>query len=222
VAGRRPPARGSLPCGSRRQIGCLTGEPRDFSDELEEWLQADGPKTIGALDDVFAEKSFAVAILLLMFLPALPIPTGGITHIFEAITFLLAIGMVVGRPRIWLPRRFRNRELGSIATKGLPFIVRRVRWFEKFSQPRMAFLFTQRWFLSIAGLLVMAFTAGSAIAPPFSGLDTLPALGVVVIALSVILEDIVVFAIGIAIGAGGIALIITVGEAAARLFTRVF
>jgi hypothetical protein len=68
----------------------------------------------------------------------------------------------------------------------------------------------------------MAFTAGSAIAPPFSGLDTLPALGVVVIALSVILEDIVVFAIGIAIGAGGIALIITVGEAAARLFTRVF
>jgi hypothetical protein len=157
-----------------------------------------------------------------MFLPALPVPTGGVTHVFEVITFLLAIGMVIARPKIWLPPRFRNRDLGVLATKGLPFIVRRVRWFEKFSEPRFAFLFGQRWFLSIAGLLVMAFTTGSAIAPPFSGLDTLPALGVVVIGLSIILEDIVVFAIGIAIGAGGIALIVTLGEAAARLFTRVF
>jgi len=40
-----------------------------FSDELEEWLRSDQPKTIGALEDVFKEKTFAVAILLLMFLP---------------------------------------------------------------------------------------------------------------------------------------------------------
>jgi hypothetical protein len=221
---RSPDARASsVPWCVRRQIGSpLTAEQRDFSDELEAWLQSDGPKTIGALDDAFAEKSFAVAIVLLMFLPALPIPTGGITHVFEVITFLLAIGMVIGRPKIWLPQRFRNRDLGALATKGLPFIVRRVRWFEKFSEPRLAFLFGHRWFLSIAGLLVMAFTTGSAIAPPFSGLDTLPALGVVVIGLSIILEDIVVFAIGIAIGVGGIALIITLGEAAAHLFTRIF
>jgi hypothetical protein len=39
-----------------------------FSDELDEWLNGDGPKPVGALNDVFDERSFAVAIALLMFL----------------------------------------------------------------------------------------------------------------------------------------------------------
>jgi hypothetical protein len=70
--------------------------------------------------------------------------------------------------------------------------------------------------------LIIAFTIGAAIAPPFSGLDTLPALGVVVIALSIILEDIVVLAIGFVIGTGGIVLIITLGAALARVIKGLF
>jgi hypothetical protein len=61
-----------------------------FSDTLEHWLESDEPKTLGAMNDVFAEKAFAVTILLLMFVPALPLPTGGVTHVFEAITVLLS------------------------------------------------------------------------------------------------------------------------------------
>ena len=52
------------------------------------------------MNDVFAEKSFAVTIMLLMFVPALPLPTGGATHVFEAITVLLAAQMVLGRSAI--------------------------------------------------------------------------------------------------------------------------
>ena len=59
----------------------------------------------------------------------------------------------------------------------------------------------------------MTFAIGAALAPPFSGLDTVPALGAVVVALAIILEDVVVLAVGVAIGAGGIALIVTVGAA---------
>ena len=51
------------------------------------------------------------------------------------------------------------------------------------------------------------------VAPPFSGLDTLPALGAVIVALSIILEDVVVLAVGVVIGAGGIVLILTIGAA---------
>ena len=58
----------------------------NFSEQLEAWLRGEQPKTLGALGDVFGEKSFAVTILFLMFVPALPLPTGGITHVFEAIT----------------------------------------------------------------------------------------------------------------------------------------
>ena len=61
-----------------------------FSDELEAWLRSEDAKTVGSLGRVFQEKSFAVTVLLLMFLPAIPAPTGGITHVFEAITALFA------------------------------------------------------------------------------------------------------------------------------------
>lgn len=190
-----------------------------FSDQLESWLQSEDPKTLGALGDVFGEKSFAVTILFLMFVPALPLPTGGITHVFEAITVLLAAQMVLGRRTIWLPKRWQRRELGAIATgKAVPFMIRRIRTFEKFSHPRWARLFEQRWFLRLLGLVLMGFAIAAATAPPFSGLDTLPALGAVAVALSIILEDVVVLAIGIAIGSGGILLILTIGAALVRVF----
>ena len=194
----------------------MTAE-RDFSDELEDWLRADTPKTVGALGDEFGERGFAVTILLLMFLPALPLPTGGVTHVFELITLLLASQMVVGRRTVWLPRRFKDRELGpSITEKAVPFISRRIRWFERFSRPRIAGLFKQRWFIRVLGLVIIVFTIGAIIAPPFSGLDTLPALGVVVICLAIILGDIVVLGVGALIGTGGILLIITLGAAIAH------
>src|SRR5712672_615512 len=130
-----------------------------FSDELERWLRSDEPKTLGAMGDVFAEKSFAVTILLLMFIPALPLPTGGITHVFEVITVFVALQMVIGRRTIWLPRRWKQRELGKTITgKAVPFIIRRVRWFEKFTRPRLAGLFRQRWFMRVLGLVIITFT----------------------------------------------------------------
>jgi len=190
---------------------------RDFSDELEEWLRGDAPKTVGALGHAFEERGFAVTILLLMFVPALPLPTGGITHVFELITIVLALQMVLGRRTIWLPRRFKERELGaSITQKAVPFISRRIRWFERFSKPRLAGLFDQRWFIRVLGLVIIVFTLGAAVAPPFSGLDTLPALGVVIICLSIILGDVVVLGAGVLIGTGGILLIITIGAALAH------
>jgi hypothetical protein len=189
-----------------------------FSDQLESWLQTDKPKTLGALGDVFREKSFAVTILFLMFVPALPLPTGGITHVFEAITVLLAAQMVLGRCTIWLPKRFQRRELGAVTTgKAVPFMIRRIRWFERFSRPRWARLFRQHWFLRLLGLVLMGFAVAAAFAPPFSGLDTLPSLGAVAVALSIILEDVVVLAIGIVIGSGGIILILTIGAAIFRV-----
>jgi hypothetical protein len=189
-----------------------------FSDELERWLRSDQPKTLGAMNDVFETRSFAVTILLLMFLPALPLPTGGVTHVFEAITVLLGLQMVIGRRTIWLPERLRQRGLGELTTgKAIPFIVRRIRQVERFSRPRAAGLFARRWFHRVLGLVVIVFAVGAALAPPFSGLDTLPALGAVVVALAIVLEDVVVLAVGVALGTGGVLLILTVGAALVRV-----
>jgi len=198
-----------------------TEEP--FSKQLQDWLGSDKPKTLGSLGEVFEEKSFAVAVVLLMFIPALPLPTGGITHVFEAITVLLGAEMVIGARTIWLPARWRDRELGQTATKkALPFMVRRIRWFERFSRRRVARLFEQRWFLRVLGLVLIALAVAAALAPPFSGLDTVPAFGAVIVALGIVLDDVLVLGIGVLIGAGGIALIITVGALLVRFIQSLF
>ncbi|MET1042477.1 MAG: exopolysaccharide biosynthesis protein [Acidimicrobiales bacterium] len=194
-----------------------------FSEQLETWLQSEGTKTVGDLGEVFAEKSFAVTVLFLMFLPALPLPTGGITHVFEAITVVVAGQMVIGRRTLWLPARARRRELGSaMVEKAVPFISRRIRWFERFSRPRGVRFFRNRLSLSFVGLVIVAFAVAAALSPPFSGLDTLPSLGAVVVALAIILEDVVVLGIGAAIGLTGIVLSITLGAAAVRLVGGLF
>jgi len=198
-----------------------TDEP--FSDQLERWLGSDEPKTLGGLGDVFGEKSFAVTILFLMFIPALPLPTGGITHVFEAIAALLGAEMVIGARAIWLPARWRDRHLGDTTTrKAIPFMVRRIRWFERFSRRRWAGLLEQRWFLRLVGLIVIALSVAAALAPPFSGLDTIPALGAVVVALGIILDDVLILGMGDLIGAGGVALILTVGALVVRFIRGLF
>jgi hypothetical protein len=194
-----------------------------FSDELEHWLR-DGPvRTLGSLSELFAEKSFATTILLLMFVPAMPLPTGGITHVFEVITVVIAAQMVLGRDTIWLPKRWKQRELGALTTgRAIPFMVRWVRRCEAFSRPRGAHLFELGWMRRVLGLVLMALALAAGLAPPFSGLDTLPALGAVAIALAIILEDVVVLAVGLVVGAGGTLLILTVGAAVVRLVSRLF
>jgi len=52
------------------------------------------------------------------------------------------------------------------------------------------------------------------LAPPFTGLDTLPALAVVLLSLGVLLEDFAVVIVGLVIGVAGVAPEIFLGKAA--------
>lgn len=192
-----------------------------FSRELQAYLKSDKPKTLAGLTQVSAEKSFAVAFLILMSVPALPIPTGGITSIFEIITILLALQLVIGRSTIWLPKAWLNRPLGkTLETKTLPYLIRKIRWLEKFSRPRLTGFLGHRESLRLIGLFVILFTLGSFVAPPFSGLDTIPALGVVIISLGLLLEDIAVFFVGLVVGTFGIILEISLAGAIVEAFRR--
>jgi hypothetical protein len=51
------------------------------------------------------------------------------------------------------------------------------------------------------------------VAPPFTALDTLPALGVVLLSLSVLLEDFAITVVGLIVGVAGVALEILLGAA---------
>ena len=63
------------------------------------------------------------------------------------------------------------------------------RWFERCSRPRASRLFEHRVTRSVFGALVFRLALSALLAPPSSGLDILPSLGVVVIGLGRLLRD---------------------------------
>jgi hypothetical protein len=189
--------------------------PNPVSAQIEAWLQGDGEKTLGSLIDVFGKKSFAILFLFLLGVPALPLPTGGATHVFEIISVLLALQLIAGREQIWLPQRWCRLELaGSGQQRFIAGLMRVIRRLERVSRPRLRFLFDHRLSNLVFGLLIIASSVGAFLAPPFTGLDTLPALGGVLISLGVLLEDAAVVIAGVIVGAAGIALEIVLGKAA--------
>jgi len=195
--------------------GPTTSTTSPLSDELEAWLAGPDTRTLGALIDVFGERSFALLFVVLLGVPALPIPTGGATHVFEVIAFLLALQLIAGRHEIWLPARWRALDLdGPRRRRLVAGLLRLVRFLERFSRPRLPFLFRGRVGRVAFGLLVIAGTAAAFVAPPFTGLDTLPALAVVLLSLAVLLEDALVAAAGLLVGAAGVALEVALASAA--------
>src|SRR3954454_15279609 len=104
------------------------------SDELEDWLDGDQPKTLGNIIELFGPRSFALIFVLLMALPALPLPTAGATHVLEALTMLVALQLAAGRRCIWLPARWKRLDLGAPSWQKLVTgLLRRIRWVERFS-----------------------------------------------------------------------------------------
>ncbi len=189
--------------------------PERISDRLENWAGGDGPKTLGSLIELFEEKSFAVIFVILLGVPALPLPTGGATHVFEVIAMLLSLQLIVGRDEVWLPQRWRGLELaGPKQERFVRGLLKVIRWLERFSRPRLTWLFNYALTNFFFGLVILLLSIGAFVAPPFSGLDTLPALGAVFVSLSVLLEDVLVLVLGLLLGVAGVVLEVVLGRAA--------
>jgi hypothetical protein len=185
------------------------------SRRLQTWLEGDGDKTLGSLVETFEEKSFAILFVVLLGVPALPLPTGGATHVFEIVAIVLALQLIAGRTEIWLPQRWRALHLaGEGHQRFVSTLMRMIRRLERFSRPRLTFLFDHRLSNVVFGVLVVGGCLAAFLAPPFTGLDTLPALGVVVLSLGVLLEDAAVVVVALVIGAAGVLLEIVLGRAA--------
>ncbi len=192
-----------------------------FSQQLQVWLKSNQPKTLSSVSEAFGEKSFAIIVLVLMFIPALPIPTAGITHIFELIVMLLSAELIAGRRQVWLPKSWRHKKLGAfMETKTVPALIKRIRWFERFSRPRLSALVQNNLFLRFVGFIFLVLALAAFVSPPFAGLDTLPSLGAVIIALSLILEDIALFLFGWLVGAVGVGLVIGTGGLTIHFISR--
>ncbi|MGH2905787.1 MAG: exopolysaccharide biosynthesis protein [Solirubrobacterales bacterium] len=197
--------------------------PMRVSERLRSWREGDGEKTVGGLIDEIESKSFALLFVILLGVPALPLPTGGITHVLEIVAMLLALQLIVGREEIWLPQRWRKVDLaGSSQQKFLDGLVRTVERLERFSKPRFTFLFDHRISDIVFGLIAFGGALAAFLAPPFTGLDTLPALGVVILSVAVMMEDAVIAAVGFVILLLGVAAEIFLGGAVVKGVKSIF
>lgn len=188
-----------------------------LSDQLEQWFGQGQDRTIGELIDSFGPRSFAVSFVVLMAFPALPLPTGGISHVLELATMLLALELVVGRSEVWVPERWRDKQLAGLSGKTGRALIRRIRGLERFARPRLGSVLDRRTARRLFGVIVLGLALAAFIAPPFSGLDTLPSLGVVVLSVGMLLHDTVLALAGLVVGALGAALIIGLGHAVTQL-----
>jgi hypothetical protein len=130
---------------------------------------------------------------------------------------LLSVQLIAGRDHIWLPKRWRNLELaGERQQRFLAGLMRLIRRLERISRPRLRFLFDHRLSNIVFGVLVIGGCLGAFLAPPFTGLDTLPALGVVLLSLAVLLEDFAIVVAALVVGVAGVVLEIVLGSAAIK------
>ncbi|MBJ7458509.1 MAG: exopolysaccharide biosynthesis protein [Thermoleophilaceae bacterium] len=184
---------------------------------LKDWRDSPGEKTLGGLIDTIGLGSFALLFIVLLGLPALPLPTGGVTHVLEVVAMILALQLIFGRKTVWMPRRWRSVEFEDGAKgKFIDGLIRTTTRLERHSKPRASWLFGHWWTEVAYGFAVLAGALAAFFAPPFTGLDTLPAMGVVILSVGVIMEDIA-FAIGGALMIlTGAVLEITLGDAIYR------
>jgi hypothetical protein len=74
----------------------------------------------------------------------------------------------------------------------------------------------------VFGVLVLAGSIAAFVAPPFSGLDTLPSLGVVLLSIGVLLKDLAIVVLGVVVGVAGVALELILGQAAVKGIGELF
>ncbi len=161
--------------------------------------------TLGDILALTGERVFGFLIVILSLPSALPVPAPGYSVPFGIAIFFLAIQLIVGRDRPWLPDKLlkgsmKLETVQKFLKMGLPWVKR----IEKITKPRIAYLCT-----SIPGKIIL----GSAIALmsvsmmiPIPGTNTLPAIGIFVTAFGLLEDDGIICIAGLFICSLGLAL----------------
>ncbi|MGD1943370.1 MAG: exopolysaccharide biosynthesis protein [Leptolyngbyaceae cyanobacterium] len=187
-----------------------------LSAELETFFFDESRNEQVTLADILAlagERTFGFLFVLLAFPSALPVPAPGYSIPFGIVMFLLAVQLIGGRQRPWLPdswkkKGFNLKQIQKIVRTGLPWLKR----VEVLSRPRLTTVCT-----SYAGRAVL----GCAIAlmamcmmVPIPGTNTIPAIGIFMTGLGLLDDDGFISLVGLtvcALGASLVAVILFAG-----------
>lgn len=143
--------------------------------------------TIRNMVQAFEDRGLAFLLLIFALLCTIPIPIPGIHVILSLPLWYITGQQILGKRDLWLPEKVMEYELPhqafiDITNKCLPWIVK----IENISKPRLTFL-TETPAYSIFGLICMFLTGVIAVPGPLT--NFVPAVGISLIALGLIMRD---------------------------------
>lgn len=146
--------------------------------------------TVQLLDilELAGERTFGFLFVLLAFPSALPIPAPGYSVPFGIVIFLLAIQLVIGRDRPWLPERIKTqsiplKQVQGVLEAGLPWL----RRIESISRPRLPYICTSTPGRVTIGIAISLMAISMMIPIPLT--NTLPAMGIFVTGFGLLDDD---------------------------------
>jgi hypothetical protein len=194
-----------------------SSEPR-LSELFARTLDAnqDGVVVLGEVLDRAGDRGYGFLLILLAipaFIPVLPPGTSGV---LGALMTLVALQMLIGLRQPWFPRRWRQKILAprtvqALQTRGVALL----RKIEKVSHPRGRRFTRNGLILRLSAIIVIGLAL--VLSSPMPFMNTLPALGVLLIGIGLANHDIYFLAAGWLIG-GVVTVIMILGvEALLRL-----
>lgn len=162
-----------------------------LSTELNRFFfEEERPPQVG-LADILAlagERTFGFLFVLLSLPSALPIPAPGYSIPFGIAMFLLAVQLVVGRQKPWLPqgwqkKTFELQKVQGLVKAGIPWLKR----LETISRPRLTYVCTSPLGRLLIGLAIALMSISMMI--PIPGTNTLPAMGIFITGFGLLDDD---------------------------------
>lgn len=191
------------------------------SQQVRRLLSAPGPDGVAVGELVKAMNERAIgSLLLICTLPALiPMPLG-LASLFGIPPSLIALQLLFRRNTLWMPGFIARRRLSrqGVLTKSQR-ILRWVERVENVARPRLTWVVRGAGEAAIGGF-VLLFALSVAVPLPLS--NTIPAIGILAIALALAEEDGVLALTGIGIGSLGLAVTAAATLAAKAAITQLW
>ena len=182
--------------------------PRTFLQSIEA-MAAEAPEQGFSLRQIFDrldERAFGAGLFILALPCCIPF-LYGVPQIVSLPMMALAVQMVAGRDEPWLPEKFGQRMIDK---KGLTRTAKGGRkwfgWLERIAKPRFTFLLGHKG-ERVIGLFLVFFCAS--ILVPLPSTNTVPGIGVAIVAFGLMARDGILVVLGSIIGVAWIATLLT-------------
>ncbi|MGG6294609.1 exopolysaccharide biosynthesis protein [Leptolyngbya sp. AN02str] len=162
-----------------------------LSTELERHFFAETTPQRVTLNDILTlagERTFGFLFVLLSLPSALPIPAPGYSVPFGVVMLVLALQLIAGRTKPWLPERFKQypielKQVQGVLKAGLPWL----RRIEALTRPRLTWVCVGRSGRLIMGVAITLMSISMMIPIPLT--NTLPAMGIFITGFGLLDDD---------------------------------